>query len=134
MTFLRLHCWSSVAFNLLTACWAIQLSAVVLPFLKTLLLSETLELIPISLLSLLDGLFAATAVLVTLGALLGKASWSQMLFIGTLEVIFFGVNKVLYFDVLKSNDLGGAVYVHLFGAYFGLAAARFFSPRKALQD
>lgn len=54
--------------------------------------------------------------------------------IATLESLFFTLNDVLIFDVLKLVDIGGAMTIHMFGCYFGLAATYFFENKKALGD
>lgn len=45
--------------------------------------------------------FAAAAVMITFGAVLGKVSPSQLLIIGFLEVIFYGVNALVGVSYLK---------------------------------
>lgn len=34
----------------------------------------------------------------------------------------------------EAKDIGGSMTIHIFGAYFGIAASYFFQNRKALQD
>ena len=84
--------------------------------------------------SLIVGDFGAAAVLITFGALLGKVSISQMWCIATLESIFWGLNEALCVHEYHANDMGGSMYVHTFGAYFGLAATYFFNRSKAIED
>jgi hypothetical protein len=31
-------------------------------------------------------------------------------------------------------DIGGAMTIHMFGAYFGLTASYFYQPKKAIED
>jgi len=76
--------------------------------------------------------FGSGAVLITFGALLGKANFFQLWAIATLEVFFFSLNDALIYDFLQLIDVGGAMTIHMFGAYFGLAATYFFSPKKAI--
>ena len=54
----------------------------------------------------------------------------QLMAIAFLEVIFFNLNEqvLLRIGIL---DVGGSIIVHLFGAYFGLAASRVLSARSA---
>ena len=67
--------------------------------------------------------FTAAAVLITFGAVLGKASRLQLFVIAVLEVCFFAVNETIIVEFLHISDVGGSIVVHLFGAYFGLAIA-----------
>ena len=52
----------------------------------------------------------------------------------TFELIFYTLNCVINVTVLRVVDLGGSITIHMFGAYFGLAATYFFKPKKALDD
>lgn len=69
-----------------------------------------------------------------MGALLGKATFPQLMAIATAEAVFFTLNAVILFEVLEVHDIGGAMTIHMFGAYFGLAATYFFENKKALED
>jgi len=66
--------------------------------------------------------FASAAVLITLGAILGKVSATQLLLLGFLEIIFFSINENILLKI-GILDVGGSIVVHIFGAYFGLAAS-----------
>ena len=68
--------------------------------------------------------FAAGAVLITFGAVLGKVSRLQLLVIGVFEIIFYAINENLLVHYLKITDVGGSMVIHMFGAYFGLAVTR----------
>jgi ammonium transporter Rh len=56
------------------------------------------------------------------------------MFIVTLESIFYCLNAVICLNSLKIADIGGSITIHMFGAYFGLAATYFFEPKKAIED
>lgn len=80
------------------------------------------------------GDFGAAAVLITLGAILGKHSLMQLWILATLEIIFYGLNEAICIVKLGAVDIGGSMFIHTFGAYFGLAASYFFENRKAIED
>lgn len=54
--------------------------------------------------------------------------------IATIESFIFSLNAVLLFEYFKILDIGGAMTIHTFGAFFGLTATYFFEPRIAKQD
>jgi ammonium transporter Rh len=82
-----------------------------------------LSLHPISLdlVSIVKGNFAAAAVLISFGALIGKVSPTQLLTLAMLELPFYSLNENIGV-YLKAADVGGSMTIHAFGAYFGLAA------------
>lgn len=80
------------------------------------------------------GDFGAGAVLISFGAILGKCSLVQLWIVATLEVIFYALNETIGAGIFKAVDMGGSMYVHTFGAYFGLACAFFFQKEKAKED
>jgi ammonium transporter Rh len=134
MVFLKTHCWTSVGFNFIIACWAIQLNIIVQKTWHMILVDGAFEKIHITMESLITGDFAAAAVLITFGAILGKCTWTQLFVLATLEIIFFGLNETICVGFLGAVDMGGSMYVHTFGAYFGVAATFFFSPNKAIRN
>jgi ammonium transporter Rh len=87
--------------------------------------------IDISLVSLVGGDFGAATALITFGALLGKTSPLQTLFVVLVEMIFYSINFQLVATEMGAADVGGSMTIHAFGAYFGLAASMFLTPEKA---
>ena len=75
--------------------------------------------------------FAAAAVLITFGAVLGKASPFQMIIIAFFEIMFYSANEALNIHVLKAADIGGSMLIHTFGAYFGIAVSFALYKKKA---
>ncbi|CAH1797861.1 unnamed protein product, partial [Owenia fusiformis] len=80
--------------------------------------------IELSIKGLVTADFSAAAVLITFGALLGKTSPLQLIVIALLEIVFFTLNEWVGLTFIKVADVGGSMFVHVFGAYFGLAASR----------
>lgn len=93
---------------------------------------------------LINGDFAAAAVLITFGAVLGVTSPFQLVVICIIEVFLYALNefigaellKVSWFTsvinesikksinqllILQAIDVGGSMFIHTFGAYFGLS-------------
>ena len=82
--------------------------------------------------SMIGADFAAAVVLITFGAVLGKASPFQMIIIAFMECIFYSANEALNINVLKAADAGGSMIIHTFGAYFGLAVSLVLYRKKAI--
>merc|ERR1712013_869538 len=68
--------------------------------------------------------FATAAVLITFGVVLGTTSPVQLVIMSIIEIVLFNVNEVIGRSYLKAVDAGDTIFVHLFGAYFGLAISR----------
>ena len=126
MVFLKTHSWTSVGFNFLIATYALQLSIIIVGVWHMLLVENEFHKIALDIPALIIGDFGAGCVLITFGAILGKCSIFQLWIIATLEIIFYGLNETIGAGMLKAVDMGGSMFVHTFGAYFGLAASYFF--------
>jgi ammonium transporter Rh len=77
--------------------------------------------------------FCAAAVLISFGAVLGKTSLTQLVIMAFVEVILQSINEHIGLHYLKAYDIGESIYVHVFGAYFGLAVAKILH-HKNLED
>jgi len=133
MVFLKTHSWTSVGFNFLIAAWVLQVGILMTAFWH-MVLEGHFHKISLDMTSLIVGDFAAGAVLITFGAVLGKCSLSQLWCLATMELIFYSINEAIGAGQLGAVDMGGSMYVHTFGAYFGLAASYFFENKKAIED
>lgn len=134
MVFLKTHSWSSIGFNYVCAAWCLQCGILFQGFWRCALIEGFEHKINVNLLSICEGEFCAAAFLITMGALLGKATFPQLMMLATLESIFFTLNAVIVFEIFHVVDIGGALTIHMFGAYFGLAASFFFERKKAIED
>ncbi|XP_077562085.1 ammonium transporter Rh type C-like isoform X2 [Haemaphysalis longicornis] len=73
--------------------------------------------------SLLGAEFSAVTYLISFGALLGKTSVIGNAVSGLTETALGAGNEFLGVQVFQAVDPGGSIFVHTFGAYFGLAQA-----------
>ena len=74
--------------------------------------------------TLLSADFATAAVLISFGVVLGKTTPLQLAVMTVLEIIIFVVNEVIGRNYIGAVDAGDTIFVHVFGAYFGLTVAR----------
>ena len=94
MVFLKTHSWTSVALNMLSAAIALQFSILAVGFWHCVFTGHW-EKIQLDITSLVIGDFGAAAVLITLGALLGKVNANQMLVITVLESLVWGLAEAI---------------------------------------
>merc|ERR1719486_791328 len=136
MTFLKRYGFSAVGFNFLLSAMTIQWALVNNGFWHQMFHGdgETWHVIEIDIISIIAGDFAAGAVMITLGAVLGKISPLEMLLVIFVEMIGYAINENIGNQKLKAVDMGGSMYVHAFGAYFGLALSYMVTPKKKFEE
>ena len=69
--------------------------------------------------------------MITYGALLGKCSLHQLLWLTFWEMGFYGLNVAICTQFFQGVDMGGSIIIHTFGCYFGLAASYHFQTERA---
>ena len=131
MTFLKKYAFTSVGYTFLIGSFIIQYSILVNGLFHNIFMNHY-EKIYLNIESLIIGDFTVGAVLVSFGALLGKLSLSQLFFMSIIEVILYSVNESIGVINYQAVDMGGSMYVHTFGAYFGLAVSYIVSNNKKL--
>lgn len=122
MTFLRKFGYSSLGLTFLISVLAIQLHPLLFTIWQT-LFDNFAFVIQMDISALVTSDFAAGAILISFGALLGKTSPLQMLIISVFESVFYSLNEKLVF-VFKISDIGGSMVIHTFGAFFGLGCSK----------
>lgn len=120
MTFLKRYGYGSVGFNLLLVAFSVQLALLVRGWLEF----EQYGKFKIGINNLIFADFTAISILVAFGAVLGKTSASQLIFIALFGVVAQAVNEYINVHCIKAPDVGRSVYVHFFGAVFGLAISK----------
>ncbi|ESO83379.1 hypothetical protein LOTGIDRAFT_133634 [Lottia gigantea] len=118
MTFLKRYGFSAVGLNLLIAALILQWATLVQGYL------HSDGNVHISITSMITADFAAATVLITFGAVLGKVSPLQMVVVALIEVVLATLNEKVGVQIFQVSDIGGSIFVHAFGAFFGLALAR----------
>jgi len=113
----------AVAMTMLLTVIAVQIHVLSGPLFE-MLASGKWGVVKIDALSLSEANFCAGALLISLGAYIGKASAEQTLIIAVIEAIMYSFNcEYLNEGLIKTADMGGTIFIHLFGAYFGLGVA-----------
>ena len=130
MTFTKYHSWTSVGFNFCVAAWSIQWGILCKKFADNIFHDEWTKL-DMSVTWLIEGDFAAGAVLISFGAVLGKVNMLQLFVMAIFECFFYGLNAAMGQFQFYAVDMGGSMYVHTFGAYFGIGVAWMLGPKKA---
>eukprot|EP01023_Acetabularia_acetabulum_P010789 TRINITY_DN14914_c0_g2_i2.p1 TRINITY_DN14914_c0_g2~~TRINITY_DN14914_c0_g2_i2.p1 ORF type:complete len:428 (+),score=41.48 TRINITY_DN14914_c0_g2_i2:61-1344(+) len=134
-SFLRRYAYSSLGLNYLMFCMIILESTIVIGLITY---GIGIQIIPLDFRLLLQSQYCAVCGLISMGAVMGRLSPHQLLWVMMLEVPFFVLNvvfigqlksQVLQLPALKSVDVGGGLYVHVFGAYYGLCISYLFSKR-----
>lgn len=123
MTFLHTYAWSSVGYTVFLGTLAIQASILVNGFFHQIFKDEGWKMIDLSIETLITGDFAAGALLVAFGAVLGKTTPLYLLLFLICFLPFYALNESLGVVVFEAVDMGGSMFVHAFGAYFGIAAS-----------
>eukprot|EP00033_Pygsuia_biforma_P000186 GCRY01000235.1.p1 GENE.GCRY01000235.1~~GCRY01000235.1.p1 ORF type:complete len:456 (+),score=100.44 GCRY01000235.1:59-1426(+) len=132
MCFLHKHSFSAFGFTFLVSSFLILWAMLVIGFIHN-LHDDKWEKIQIGIDMIVEGNFGAATFLISMGALLGKTNAAQLLVIGFFEMVFYGLNILFVALELKTADVGGSYVIHMFGAYFGLAASVWLSPSKKTQ-
>eukprot|EP00045_Choanoeca_perplexa_P008934 m.84290 g.84290 ORF g.84290 m.84290 type:complete len:482 (-) comp14682_c0_seq4:146-1591(-) len=134
MTFLYRYGFSAVGYNMLLSAVALQWSLFTTAFWHRVFEKKAAsDHINLDVTDLITSDFAAAAVLISFGAVLGKASPSQLLIMVIFELIFFSLSESIGVLEFEAVDMGGSIFVHMFGAYFGLGVSKFLgnvSPKR----
>jgi ammonium transporter Rh len=142
MTFLKLYGLGAVGFTLMLSVLAMELNIAV-EFAMRCLYSSAIggeggdsaaaTSFPLSITvgTLIDSEFAAAALLITYGALIGRATPLQLVLVAAAQSVPYAFNKVvLVLGAVGAEDVGGTMTIHMFGAYYGLAASCALSASK----
>ncbi|XP_025832930.1 ammonium transporter Rh type B isoform X2 [Agrilus planipennis] len=129
MAFLKKYGYSSIGFNFFLAAILVQWAILCRGFFHL----SNLK-IPISVESLVEADIAVASVLISMGVLLGQTTLLQLIIMGIIEIAVYQCNFYVGDEILKIADAGASIFVHTFGAYFGLAASFALSRFKRKND
>ena len=123
MTFLAKYAHSAVGFTFMLTCFTMQLALLVIGLFDKIGAGNVAGDIKLDVTHLTRSLFTAGAVMISFGAVIGRASPIQLLVMTIFEVFLQIINEYIGVHSLKAVDIGGSMFVHTFGAYFGLAVS-----------
>ena len=124
MTFLKRYSYSAVSLNYVTSCLVILEAVLACGWAQ-----QGWGAVAVDLPLLIDAAFAAGAAMISFGAVLGKATPAQLVWLLALEVPLYAANAQLVAGRWGALDVGGSITIHAFGAVYGVAAAAFLAPR-----
>ena len=119
MTFLKRYGMSAIGFTMIITVLITEFAILVFGIVR---LDNDFE-IRIGFIDIVEGGVVAAAVLISFGVLLGKANPLQLLIMGIIESIVVVLNCYLGYEVMGVKDVGGSIFIHTFGAYFGLTVS-----------
>ncbi|NXQ34896.1 RHL protein, partial [Alaudala cheleensis] len=119
---LRRYGFSSTGFNFLLMVLGVQCSLLVEDFLVFLGVQQS----EAGMKRLAKAVVSMAAVLISTGAVLGKANPVQLIVMSLVELIVFYVSRCINRTFLQVPEHLTLLHVHLFGAYFGLAVSSCF--------
>jgi ammonium transporter Rh len=130
MVFLKTYSWTAVAYNYLIAAFIIPMAILFTGFWHQAFAGHWHK-IELSIATLINADFACAVHLITFGVILGRVSLPQLFVIASIETLIWAFNEALIIVELKATDIGGSIVLHMFGAYFGLAASYFLQAKKS---
>ncbi|XP_035970891.1 blood group Rh(CE) polypeptide isoform X1 [Halichoerus grypus] len=125
---LRRYGWSSVAFNLFLLALGVQWAVLMDGFLEW----SFRKKVVIKLSSIKLATMSAMSVLISAGAVLGKANLLQLTSMALVEVTVFVTMRMIDRQYLSLDGHVSMMHVHVFATYFGLMVAWFLS--RSLND
>ncbi|KAG2392840.1 hypothetical protein C9374_011565 [Naegleria lovaniensis] len=72
---------------------------------------------------MVHGFYGAFSVLIACGVVIGKVTPLQLVTMAFSHIFIYSLNYFVCILVLGAVDYGGSMFIHLFGAYFGLSAS-----------
>ena len=124
--FLKRNGYTSIGGTLMICVSSLQWAILVNGFVASALTNFTLRTVTLDIRAMINALFSVVSVMISFGVVIGKLSTFEMIFASWFEIMFVAVNNWLgngRGTVFQAVDIGGSIFIHMFGAYFGLAFA-----------
>ena len=133
MTFMHNNSFNAIGMTMFIGALIIQLAILTNGFWHN-VHTDHWNKIDLDITTLIKADFACGAVLITFGAFLGKVTPVQLLMIAVAECGLFSMNEYIGALRFGAVDMGGSMFVHTFGAYFGLAVSKMLGPPSRVVD
>lgn len=141
MTFLRKYGYSAVSYNFILAALCFQWSIIIQNFVRQLWKNpfdskffDRYQDILVDVRFLTEGDFAAGSFLITFGAVIGKVTPTQLVWVVFFEMFWYSANESLIIHSFRASDPGGSMVIHTFGAFFGLGLSKIMTPKNVDLD
>ncbi|CAF1605442.1 unnamed protein product, partial [Adineta ricciae] len=121
MTFLSHYSYSAIGFNFILCAFTVEWAVIMRGFIFD--WNDTKQKFIVDVRSLSTADFVSASILISMGAVLGQVSPLQLIIMAFFEVPLQVVNEWIGTYYFCANDAGESMFVHVFGAYFGLAVA-----------
>jgi ammonium transporter Rh len=122
VVFLRRYGFGAISMNLLLAAFTVEWAVIIRGFLSNNFAQHSVFTVGLNELIYAD--FTVAAILISFGALVGKLSPVQYLLMAIIETPIAILVEHLLLNTLQIADLGGSIFIHVFGAFFGIAVSR----------
>ncbi|KAG2430162.1 hypothetical protein HXX76_010261 [Chlamydomonas incerta] len=132
MTFMRRYGYSAVALNYFASALMFLEAILMIGATQQVFWNQHRTKIQIDIALLIDCAFCAASGMIAFGAIIGKATPTQLLWLLFWQVPLYALNQQLVIHTFKALDMGGTIVIHLFGAYYGLAASLMISRKQPL--
>lgn len=124
MSFVYRNSYTAAGMSLLLASFSVLWSILNYAFWQQAVLSlSNFSFLPIGQDTLAAADYAAAAVLVTFGVLMGRVSAAQAVVLAFFEVIVYNILVAIGAKIMVITDIGGSTHVFFFGSLFGLVAS-----------
>ncbi|CAF1176344.1 unnamed protein product [Didymodactylos carnosus] len=121
MTFLRKYSFSSVGFNFILCAFVLEWAIIIRGYVYD--WNSTTKSFIVDVQSMIVADFVSASVLISMGAVLGKLNPAQLIVMGGIEVVIQTINEWIGSQRFCAFDGGESIFVHVFGAYFGITVA-----------
>ena len=130
---LKMNAWASISINFFLIAISVQL-ALCFNFIYIKAFKENWDDEYFDFRYIMRAVYVSAAILISFGCVMGKLSMIQYLIMAIFGVCFCSLNYQLCERKLEIIDSGGSLYLHTFGAIFGLAMSTVLFSGKKIKD